>query len=193
MPAYEPYETDQLMSLLAAGDEAAFDALYQRFWPRLFAIAPNRLQNREAAEDVVHDVFASFWANRATAEVRNVENYLAVAVKYAVLVRLRRELRQRDYLRQATDSALSFSPETQFDNRHLLELVRREVEKLPERCRLVFKYSREQGLPVKEIARVLDVSPKTVENQLAHALRQLRVALRSLLHFLLLGLFSLFF
>ena len=59
------------------------------------------------------------------------------------------------------------------------------VEHLPVRCRLIFQYSREEGLPVKEIARRLHISPKTVENQLGKAVRQLKLAARSLLHSLL--------
>lgn len=178
---------------MAGGDEAAFTALYDRYWAKLFAIAYNRLQSREAAEDVVHDVFASFWANRSSSAIQQAENYLAVAVKYAVLLRLRRQLRERDYTRSALSVVSAVSPESRIDDRQLLELLNREVEKLPERCRLVFKCSREQGMPVREIARTLQLSPKTVENQLTRALRHLRLALRSLLHSSLLILLSIFY
>lgn len=192
MPVTEPYDTNTLLTRMAGGDEAAFTALYDRYWAKLFAIAYNRLQSREAAEDVVHDVFASFWANRSSSAIQQVENYLAVAVKYAVLLRLRRQLRERDYTRSALSAVSAVSPESRIDDRQLLELLNREVEKLPERCRLVFKCSREQGMPVREIARTLHLSPKTVENQLTRALRHLRLALRSLLHSGLLILLSLF-
>jgi RNA polymerase sigma-70 factor (ECF subfamily) len=167
---------------MAGGDEGAFNTLYERYWAKLFAIAYNRLQSREAAEDVVHDVFASFWANRSSSDIQSVENYLAVAVKYAVLLRLRRQRRERDYSLSGLSYARAEFPESRIDDRQLLVLIQREVEKLPERCRLVFKCSREQGMPVREIARTLQLSPKTVENQLTRALRHLRLALRSLLH-----------
>lgn len=193
MPVTEPYDTNTLLTRMAGGDEAAFTALYDRYWAKLFAIAYNRLQSREAAEDVVHDVFASFWANRSSSAIQQAENYLAVAVKYAVLLRLRRQLRERDYTRSALSVVSAVSPESRIDDRQLLELLNREVEKLPERCRLVFKCSREQGMPVREIARTLQLSPKTVENQLTRALRHLRLALRSLLHSSLLILLSIFY
>ena len=68
------------------------------------------------------------------------------------------------------------------DFKRILELIDTQVEKLPEKCKLIFKYSREQGMPAKEIARELHISQKTVENQLNKALRQLKLATRSFLN-----------
>jgi len=65
--------------------------------------------------------------------------------------------------------------------KRILEIVKIEVEKLPEKCKLIFKYSRNDGMPVKQIAKELHISPKTVENQLNKALKQLKLATRSIL------------
>ena len=156
----------------------------------MFAIAINRLHDSALAEDVVHDVFASLWANRTEAAIQTIENYLAVATKYMVLTRLKQQARQQQLLQQAPATvAINDEVELRMHQRQLLARIAEEVELLPEKCRLIFKYSREAGMPVKEIARVLQLSPKTVENQLTKALRQLRVATRSLFMMLVLFLF----
>lgn len=191
MPAsYRTYANDELVRLLQQDDAEAFTEIYRRYWQKMFAIAINRLHDSSLAEDVVHDVFASLWANRSEAAIQTIENYLAVATKYMVLTRLKQQARQQQLLQQAPATlAINDEVELRMQQRQLLARIAEEVERLPEKCRLIFKYSREAGMPVKEIARVLQLSPKTVENQLTKALRQLRVATRSLFMMLVLFLF----
>jgi RNA polymerase sigma-70 factor (ECF subfamily) len=55
------------------------------------------------------------------------------------------------------------------------------IEALPEKCRLIFKCSRNEGMQVKQIAKQLNLSPKTVENQLGKALKHLRLVTKALL------------
>jgi RNA polymerase sigma-70 factor (ECF subfamily) len=178
------YTNAQLIQLLETGDERAFSTLYDRYWKKLYAIAFNRLKESSSAEDIVHDVFVGLWSNRQTVQINNIEHYLAVAVKYAVLNRLKKEIREKE----KRSAAITESPvidfqlvETSIDNKKLLEKIWQEVESLPEKCRLIFIYSRKGGMPVKEIAQKLKLSPKTVENQLGKAVRHLKVAARSIL------------
>lgn len=182
MRKYELYQENELLQLLSQDDELAFTELYNRYWQKLFAVAYNRLKEVDSAEDIVHDVFASLWHNRKAVEVKALENYLATAAKYIVLARVKKKMRERRYLSMnpPEQPAKEPYPEEAAHYKHLLELVNKEVEKLPERCRLIFKYSRDQGLPVKEIAKRLDVSPKTVENQLNKALKRLRFVVKNL-------------
>lgn len=69
--------------------------------------------------------------------------------------------------------------------KRILELVNSEVEKLPEKCRLIFRCSRNEGLSVKQIAERFRLSPKTVENQLTKALNRLKPLGRTFFHLLL--------
>ncbi len=165
---------------LAADDAEAFSSIYAHFWERLFVIAFHRLEDRAEAEDVVHDVFMSLWAHRHCREIADIDRYLAVAVKYAVLSRMRNR-RRRSSILQGLGMPLSASSqgEERLDQKLLLERLQGEVERLPDRCRLIFRYSREEGLPVRDIAEILNLSPRTVEHQLSKALRRLRFALRS--------------
>lgn len=181
---YSKYEAEELLHLISKNDEAAFSELYDRFWKKMFAVAYNRLKEVQDAEDIVHDVFVRLWANRQKLEIEELENYLATAVKYGVLSKIKKRARERKYLKTETSlSVVESSSETKVHYRQILELVRTEVEKLPERCRLIFKYSRDEGMPVKQIAAKLSISPKTVENQINKALRQLKTATRSIMNF----------
>lgn len=181
---YSKYEAEELLHLISKNDEAAFSELYDRFWKKMFAVAYNRLKEVQDAEDIVHDVFVRLWANRQKLEIGELENYLATAVKYGVLSKIKKRAREKKHLKTETSlSVVESSSETKVHYRQILELVRTEVEKLPERCRLIFKYSRDEGMPVKQIAAKLSISPKTVENQINKALRQLKTATRSIMNF----------
>jgi len=167
---------------MAADDATAFSEIYACFWERLFAIAHHRLEDRAEAEDVVHDVFISLWTHRHRQEIMELDKYLAVAVKYAVLARIRNR-RKRSVLLQGLifSSNTTTDQEDRLDQKLLLERLAGEVERLPDRCRLIFKYSREQGMPVRDIAEALHISTRTGEHQLSKALRRLRFAMRSFL------------
>lgn len=169
-----------LLEGLAADDAKAFSEIYDRYWERLFAIAFRRLEDKQEAEDVVHDVFTALWAHRRETAVERLEHYLAAATKYAVLARIRNRNKRRDLLQGMPLPSMGEAADERLDQRRLLESLHHAVERLPERCRLVFRYSREGGMPVREIARVLHISPKTVEHQLSKALRELRFVMRGI-------------
>ena len=178
---YQSYNNNELLNLLSKGDELAFGEIYNRFWQKLFAIAYNRLNEIQTAEDIVHDVLVSLWSNREKVSIESLENYLATAAKYMVLAKIKKKERQRIYNNSASHQAPVFDlpMETSLHYKYILEIVKNEVEKLPEKCRLIFKYSRNAGMPVKQIAKELNISPKTVENQLNKALKQLKLVVRS--------------
>jgi RNA polymerase sigma-70 factor (family 1) len=184
---------EELLQRLLANERHAFAEIYNRYWQFLFGLAYNRLKDTQAAEDVVHDVFASLWTNRHKPEIRSLKNYLAVAVKYRILKEVRKAALHRLYQQQANPSPLYVAtPDTTFDNKRIIELLQKEIETLPEKCRLIFRFSREQGMTVKEIADTMDIAPKTVENQLNKALKRLRTTIKNnsifiFLSFLFLG------
>jgi RNA polymerase sigma-70 factor (ECF subfamily) len=178
---YQSYNNNELLSLLSESDELAFAEIYNRFWQKLFAIAYNRLKEIQTAEDIVHDVLVSLWSNRKKVSIESLENYLATAAKYMVLAKIKKKERQRIYNNNASHQAPVFDlpMEASVHYKYILEIVKNEVEKLPEKCRLIFKCSRNAGMPVKQIAKELNISPKTVENQLNKALKQLKLVVRS--------------
>lgn len=187
---YTILSDEQLLFLIQEDDQRAFDEVYSRFWRPLFGIAYSHLKEASASEDAIHDVFANLWANRHRLEVRHFRNYLAISVKYIVLTSIKRKgyFRKYEESQQATDiSFKSEQPDQFIIYKSIMERLEQEIAKLPEKCRLVYQYSREQGLSNDEIAEKTGTSVNTVKNQLAAARKQIRDNMKdhlSLLFFL---------
>lgn len=167
----------------------AFDALVREHYGRLCGFAFRLLGSREQAEDVVHDVLLRVWRERDRFEFRDPLAYLYRSVRnriisdrrrQAVRTRLAEELRESDALITREPGAAAA-----LEGHDLAAAAARAVESLPERCRLVFTMRREQGLSYAEIARILDISEKTVENQMTRAAKLLRARLAQYLSLLL--------
>lgn len=173
------YGSKELLALLKQDSSSAFTQIYLRYWKQLFAIAYNRLKEIETAEDIVHDVFTALWDNRHIIQIDTLESYLAAATKYMVLGRFRKLERVKRYNNLYVAPEPDISPESSLHYKRILEIVKRQVDNLPERCRLIFIYSRNEGLSTKEIAQKLNISPKTVENQLTKAIKSIKAVARS--------------
>ena len=170
-----------LLEELTLDNQEALRVIFDRYWERLYAVAYNRLNTEEAAEDVVQEVLSALWIRRHEVVIEHLDRYLATAVKYAVFYEIRKERR-----RAALENSVEYlhlgeqpmSPEDTLLYKGFMESIDGELSRLPEKCRLVFKYSREEGLSHKEIAARLNISPKTVEAHISRAIKQLRSAFK---------------
>lgn len=178
------YSDEHLLSLLKNSDTAAFTALYERYWKRMFAMAFLRLERRDLAEDIVQEVFTTLWQKRAVQKIHSLEAWLATAIKYQVITLVNRQL-SREVL--STILPEDSTTDATLDLRFLEQQLALEINKLPEKCRLVFRYSREHDFSNRDISAELGISEKAVEKHITHARKKLGIALRSLLH----SLFSL--
>lgn len=186
-----PAETT-LLRRLAEDDEAALTLIYKQFWQPLFISAYNIIKDKKACEDIVQEIFMQLWIKRKTLQVReSLKAYLMTATRYQVF-RYIRKMPARNDLFEGLEERLS-APST--DHALLQKDLMRQVEvivsDLPEKCRVIYRLSREEYLSHKEIAERLDISTKTVENQLTIALRRLRHSLEGA--FLLLFIFGFLF
>lgn len=171
-----------IAELEVSNNEIAFRNIYATFWKKMFAIAYSRLNDKQEAEDIVHDVFVSLWANRNKVQILSLEHYLATAVKNLVFTKLKKRGSERTYFKSVC-MKVEAEPliENTIHNKRILEQLQGEIEALPEKCKQVFKYSRNNGMPVKQIAQQLCISPKTVENHLNKALKHLRLVTQTFL------------
>lgn len=167
----------ELLRQFQSGDDHAFTEIYTRYWEKLLAIGLYYTHDKQAAEDIVHDVMISLWNRRDEVTITSLEAYLATAVKFAVFKSMARDKKRRQILSNKELSGCAHDIEGQLEARFLEELLHRTVEKLPEKARIVFTYSRDQKLTVSEIARKMDLTPKAVEYHMTKALRSLRKAL----------------
>jgi RNA polymerase sigma-70 factor (ECF subfamily) len=171
-----------LLARIKASDREAFRGLFERFQPVLFRNTLYRVKDSDLAHDIVQETFVRLWVHRARLKphlpllpylFRINANLVRDYYKWAA-VRLRHAEGLAGARRQAADD-----PGELMDARMLEEEISRIINThMPARVRTVFLLSRVEGKTNPEIARMLGSSPKTVENQLGHALRILRRRLR---------------
>lgn len=168
---------------MSADDEAAFTEIYHHYWKLLFSVAANKVGSLADAEEVVQDVFADLWRRRADIRIEHsLKSFLAAAVRNQVFSRMarrHRELTEGSEWLQTQDQPAP-SAEQALHLKELHDHVSGLAASLPERCQLVYRLSREEGLSNKTIAVTLNISEKTVESQITKALRIIRTGL----HFL---------
>lgn len=169
------------MGLLAQDKEEAFNELFDRYWKRLFSAAYRRVQSREIAEEIVQDLFSSLWINRKKLNIHSsVESYFFTSVKYKSIRSLQKTILSSRYADsiQQKKSERDHSTEQTIELHDLEESLKKEIENLPDKCRTVFQLSRYQNYSTKEIAGLLNISEKTVENHIGKALKILRKKLK---------------
>lgn len=174
MVSYSSLSDDELV-VIVPKDANAFNEIYERYWSVLYRAAFNVLKDEEACLDVVQDVFIWFWENRSVLKINSVKAYLLVAVKYKVANYIRNGKVRASFYERIPKLALDEEfPDEVLEVKELKEMIARFVISLPERCREVFELSRNEHLSNKEIALRLNITEKTVENQINKALKQLR-------------------
>lgn len=164
-----------------AAERATFEAIFRSYYQGLVGFGARYTGSVAIAEEVVQEVFLSMWRQRATMPPADkVRPYLYRAVHNRALnvVRHDRVTRARDA--EAMEPSLSPPADQKLLSEETERLIQAAVDRLPERCRLIFILSREQKLTYAQIAEVAGVSIKTVETQMGRALRSLRSALASL-------------
>ena len=160
---------------IKASDDAAFKVLFYRYYEPLFRFVARRLPAGEAPPDVVQDVFARLWQNRAAINPdQPLKAYLFRIANNILIDQYRkREVRQA-YAAQHDVTAPAVAPVEHFDvEEHVMEAI----AQLPDTVRQTFILSRFEDLTYREIAALLDVSVKTVESRMSKALKQLRTCL----------------
>jgi RNA polymerase sigma-70 factor (family 1) len=178
------FSDEELLQLLQGGDETAFTDIYKRYWDRLYVVASHTLGSPQEAEEAVHDVFLRIWKMRDSLLIREtLQQYLAAAIKYEVIDRLRKQVRRRRlFNRFEQAAAVSSDPTGEFiREKELTAELESTIRALPEKCQIVFRLSRGQGYSHREIAKELGLSENTVESHISRALQTLRHHFRRLL------------
>ncbi|MFC3196112.1 RNA polymerase sigma-70 factor [Parapedobacter deserti] len=174
-----------LVGLIKNDDRAAFVAIYDKYWEEMYTCAFHFLPHREVCEDVVHDVFLKLWKSRRKININSLRNFLYVAVKNTVLNKIRA---QRKHVAIAEQEMLLLASE-QADHELALKEIRgifeRSLDDLPDKCRQILILSRKEHLSNKEIAERLNISTKTVENQINIALKRIRWRMQDFLRLLI--------
>ena len=173
-----------------------FDSIYVNNFSRLFLFAKEYVLFDEEAENIVQDIFLMLWEKKDILRVDvSLTAYLFTLVKNKCIDFLRHRMVEQIYsenIQQEYNEELNvklFALESfdhNFSSEEQIEiLLRNAIDKLPERCRLIFIKSRIEGKKYKEIAEELNLSVNTVEGQISIALKKLREELKDYLPLLL--------
>lgn len=162
-------------------DQSAYKALFFLLFPSLQNFAFSIVKSRVLAEEIASDLLLEVWVRRQKLmEIENLKLYLFVSVKNAAVARLRQENRLSKF--SIEDLQVEFVSEYgnpgQSTELHQLEnIIAKTVKDLPPSCQLIYKLAKEDRLKYKEIAQLLDLSVKTIDNQLAIALKKIAHAI----------------
>lgn len=180
MSAYQSCSDSELLLLLSQDSQEAFDILFRRHWENLYKTAFVLLKDSNASKDVVQDIFIWLWQKRNHLEIQTLAAYLKAAVKFKVANHLRSaNIRESffDGLGKLTVTATAPEAAEITEIKELKMIIINAVELLPDKCRTIYKLSRNEHLTNQQIADQLGLSVKTVEGQMTIALRRIRCAI----------------
>lgn len=169
-----------LFEQIRNGDRVAYEQLFKQHYTALVRFARDIVRDTDTAEDLVQEVFVKIWERKESIYITtSLKAYLYMAVKNHCLNKLRVE-QKHAFMDESLADDLRFSSNSTDEESNTIKLeqhIKSALDKLPPRCALIFKLSRFEHKTYKEIAEVLELSVKTVENQMGKALQMMRTNL----------------
>ena len=164
--------------------EAYFEALFNTYYKQLCRFAFRIVHDKDKAEDVVQTCFVNFWQKRETLTIQSsFKAYLFRSVYNRSIneyTRSKKIINEDISILSETSGSISEDPILMMQAEEMQQKINQAIAAMPDGCRTVFMLSREDQLSYKEIAEMLEISVKTVENQMGKALRIMREHLFSL-------------
>jgi len=185
--------TNEIISRLKNDDRSAMDDLFKFYYTRLFLFSKSILKIENEIDDILQEVFVKIWVNRK--KIDNVEtfnSYIFTITKNEILNLIRTNLRDQAFREQLylLSVAEEYHTQDQIEFNEIQTNIDKIVTNLPPKRRQVFLLSRNEGLSNKEIAQNLNISEKTVEDHITHAIKYIKMSLKgigiiSILYFIL--------
>ena len=178
-----------LFDLLKQGDEVAFSKIYKLHWAELYNAAYKRLPEKEKCQDIIQNVFADLWNRKAQLDLQKPLAYLHTAVRFQVLKHLYKDRRSNSFNTVFEEKLISpLRTDGALLEKEAGILIELFIKALPEKRRKIFILHYFEGLSTAKISNQLNISKKTVQNQLNTATHALKFRLTHLF----LWLFSLY-
>jgi len=178
---YQQLSDNDLFDLVKQDDTKAFEEIYGRYWKFLTLSASICLQSKQKAEDIVQEIFISFYNRRYAIEFSvSLRAYLCKALKFKIMNESRSQI-VRDTYQKAVHYSYSYAhSESAYhlcEAKELENNINRSIGFLPQKCRQAFLLSREEDLSYKDISGHMGISVSTVEKHISKALRILKLSL----------------
>ncbi len=172
----------ELFQLVKSDNLQAYEDLFRRYYQELYRFAYSYLRDQVPAEEMAQEVFLYMWEKREQIEIKTtLKTYLYSAVKNKCLNYIKYEVPRKHELEESHLALMTVSqPEKVEDSEKLKRHISTAIDELPTKCRQIFVLSRNAGLTYEEIAEEMEISIKTVENQMSIALKKLRESLKPL-------------
>lgn len=174
----------EVFRAIQTGDEKAFEMMFREYYQPLCRYAYSFVNDHEEAEEIVQASFIGIWEKRQSIEISiSLKAYLYRAIRNTCLNAIKHAKVKQVYLEQSGPD-FEKSAELTEQSLFIAELEQKifeAIQTLPEQCRLIFKLSRFEEMKYQEIADQLNLSIKTVENQMGKALKIMREQLREYL------------
>lgn len=178
MPPASRYDEKTLLARIATGDETAFRKLFELYKERFYSVALKMTQSDEVAKDIVQDIFMSIWSKRENlVHIDNPPSYFFTAVYRRVYHHYRKIALERKLIQGVAPLESENTTDEMVIAHESKNLVSLAVQKLPPQQQIVFKLSKQEGFSREDIARKLQISPNTVKNHLANAVKFVRAFL----------------
>jgi RNA polymerase sigma-70 factor (ECF subfamily) len=167
------YKDFELVPLIKKGIKTAYEELFERYAPRIYQFSLSYLKNELDAEGLVQDVFLKIWERREKLDsTKNIKSFIfkiAVNSIYDLIRSRNIEHAFQDFIQAQENSNTDSTWHTVILEEMLMNLDKL-VKQMPEQRRKIFQMSREKDLSNDEIANELNLSKRTVENQLYRAI-----------------------
>jgi RNA polymerase sigma-70 factor (family 1) len=170
-------ELQNIKAKIASGDQNSFRQLFNLYSKKLTRFAAAIVKSNDAAREIVDEVFIKIWRNKtAITNIQNLSVYLYTATKNTALNYLAARAKENItgsfvfLLAQPSDDP---SPEKKMITSELLKKINEAIDRLPPRCKVIFKLVREYSLSYKEVGALLNISSKTVDAQMMIAVKQI--------------------
>lgn len=183
MPAPSSLSDQELVVQLRHGSVAAYTEIFERFQPLLYVYARKIVKDRDEASDIVQEVFLYLWDKRGEVVFEGpVLPYLYSAVRYKFFNLLDKNKVRKDYAISLQRFMLAGTTQTDdlLREREMMRIIEEQINLLPPKLKIAYELSRKANMPTDQIAELLGVSEKTVQNQVSLAIRQLKLKLGSL-------------
>lgn len=188
-------QAEDILNRLQLDDRSALKELFEAYYPMVCQAIRRLVQDMATCEDLAQEVFLRFWQKRHRITVdSNLPAYIRrMAVNEALAYHRRNKRFQDEEFTPGIEHDTDPGAEEQYLHGELKSSITAAIDTLPPKCRMVFKLSRFEEMTYKEIADKMDISVKTVENQMSKALKVLRKRLHSYLNLFILILWANFF
>ncbi|WFB63311.1 sigma-70 family RNA polymerase sigma factor [Sphingobacterium sp. WM] len=166
-------------------DETAFNELYDRTWQKLYLTARAKTNNEGLAKELIQDIFIDFWDKKHIREIKDVKAYLNQTLRFKIIDIYRSKKLDFETLDDIENILIeSTSSDKYLIERELNTILNYWMKSLPLKRRKIFELYYFENKSTKEISETLQLSIKTVQNQLISSKSSLKGVLQKILFIL---------